>query len=164
MKKKPRISIIVAIAENRAIGKNNQLLWDIPEDLAHFKEKTLGHPVIMGERTYRSICRLLPKRANIILTMDQNFKCDGAQIAHSLEEAFETAAKYDEEEIFVIGGGMVYKSALPFADKLYLTIVDGDFDADVYFPEYDKIFTKVISEESHDNGKNKFKFLELVKE
>ena len=107
MEKKPQISIIVAIAENRAIGKNNQLLWDIPEDLAHFKEKTLGHPVIMGERTYRSIGRLLPKRANIILTFAKDFKCEGAHIAHSLEEAFDLAGKFDQEEIFVIGGGMV---------------------------------------------------------
>lgn len=161
--KKPQISIIVAIAENRAIGKNNQLLWDIPEDLAHFKSITSGHPVIMGERTFHSIGRLLPKRANIILTMDQNFNQEGAHVVHSLEDAFETAAKFDQEEIFVIGGGMVYKSALPFADKLYLTVVEGDFDADVYFPEYDKIFTKVIAEERHDNGKNKFKFLELIR-
>jgi dihydrofolate reductase len=94
--------------------------------------------------------------------MDKDFMFEGAHIVHSLEEAFETAAKSDEEEIFVIGGGMVYKSALPYADKLYLTVVEGDFDADVYFPEYDKIFTKVISEESHDNGKNKYKFLELT--
>jgi len=162
--KKPQISIIVAIAKDRAIGKNNQLLWDIPEDLAHFKKVTSGHPVIMGERTFHSIGRLLPKRDNIILTFDKKFKQEGAHVAHSLEEAFELGGKLDPEEIFVIGGGMVYKSALPFANKLYLTVVDGDYDADVYFPEYDKYFVKTIREESHDNGRNKFKFLELVKE
>lgn len=161
--KKPKISIIVAIAENRAIGKNNDLLWDIPEDLQHFKEITSGHPVIMGERTYHSIGRLLPKRANIILSNNPDFTLDGAEVAHTLEEAFELASAHDDKEIFVIGGGMVYKSALPFADKLYLTLVEGEYDADVYFPEYSEYFHKIIHEESHDNGKNKFKFIELVK-
>lgn len=163
-KSKPTISIISAIAKNRAIGKNNQLLWDIPEDLAHFKEKTLGHPVIMGERTYHSIGRPLPQRANIVLSDKPDLKIDGVHIAHSLEEAFALAASFDKEEIFVIGGGMVYKSALPYADKLYLTFVEGEYDADVFFPEYDKLFTKVIHTESHDNSQHQFSFVELIKE
>lgn len=161
---KPTISIIVAVAKDRAIGKNNALLWDIPEDLAHFKKVTSGHPVIMGERTYFSIGRSLPNRTNIILTFNPDFQAEGCLVAHSLDEAFRLGAENDKDEIFVIGGGMVYKSALPFADKLYLTLVEGEYEADVYFPEYEKVFTKVLSEESHDNGKNKFKFLELTKE
>lgn len=162
--KKPIISIIVAVDENRAIGKNNQLLWDIPEDLKHFRDITTGHPVIMGERTYQSIGRALPNRTNIVLSHNPDFKAEGCLAAHSLEETFEISAKYDSEEIFVIGGGMVYKSALPFADKLYLTLIEGTHEADVYFPTYEDVFTKVIAEEKHDNGNYKFKFLELVKE
>lgn len=160
----PIISIIVAIDESRAIGKNNQLLWNIPEDLKHFKDITAGHPIIMGERTYYSIGKALPNRTNIVLTHNLDFKADNCLVAHSLEDAFETGAKCDKDEIFVIGGGMVYKSALPFADKLYLTLVEGKHDADVYFPEYENIFTKVMREESCDNGEYKFKFIELEKE
>jgi len=161
---KPTISMIVATTKNRAIGRNNALLWDIPEDLAHFKKITSGHPVIMGERTFLSIGRPLPNRTNIVLTMNPDFQADGCLVAHSLAEAFEIGAKNDDREIFVIGGGMVYKSALPFVDKLYITLVEGEYEADVYFPEYEKEFTKILSEDNCDNGKNKFKFLELTRE
>lgn len=164
MSKKPIISIIVAIDESRAIGKNNQLLWSIPEDLQHFKEITSGHPVIMGERTFRSIGRPLSNRTNIVLTSDMELEIKGCLIAHSMKEAFEIGAKEDEEEIFVIGGGMVYKTALPYADKLYLTLVEGTHDADVYFPEYKTLFKKVVKEEAHENDTYKFKFLEIEKE
>lgn len=160
---KPTISIIVAIAKNRAIGKNNQLLWDIPEDLEHFKKITEGHPVIMGENTYYSIGRPLPKRTNIILSKNENLEIAGTIVCHSIDEAVKTASEKDSKEIFFIGGGMVYVQALPLADKLYLTVVEGDFDADVFFPEYENVFNKVISEEQCDKGKYKFKFLELVK-
>jgi dihydrofolate reductase len=163
MSKKPIISIIVAVDEGLAIGKNNQLLFDIPEDLKHFRDITLGHPVIMGEHTYYSIGKALPHRTNIILTRNSNFTAEKCLVAHTLEDAFKTAGKYDTEEIFVIGGGMVYKSSLPYADKLYLTLVEGKHDADVFFPEYKNIFKKVMREESCDNGKFKFKFMELVK-
>jgi len=162
--KKPRISIIVAIAENRAIGKNNQLLWHIPEDFKHFQDITTGHPVIMGQRTYESIGRPLVNRTNIILTFDRNYKVEGCLVVYSLDEAFAKAAEYDDKEVFVIGGGMVYKTALPYVDRLYLTIVEGSFEADVFFPEYEDEFTQVISEESHADGKYKFKFIELERE
>jgi dihydrofolate reductase len=118
----------------------------------------------MGQRTYYSIGRVLPNRTNIVLTTDPNFQAQGCLVAHSLEEAFELGAKHDQEEIFVIGGGMVYKNALPFANKLYLTVVEGVHDADVYFPEYEDIFKKVIKQEPYENNQYKFKFLELVKE
>ena len=162
--KKPLISIIVAIDESRAIGKNNQLLWHIPEDLQHFKDITAGHPVIMGERTFHSIGRALPNRTNIVLTDNPDFSAEGCIAAHSIQETIDLGAKYDQVEIFVIGGGMVYKSFLPLADKLYLTLVEGNHEADVYFPEYESIFNKIIKEESYDNGRYKYKFLELVKE
>lgn len=160
---KPVISIIVAIAKNRGIGKNNQLLFDIPEDLLHFKKITENHPVIMGENTYYSIGRPLPQRTNIVLTRNQDLKIEGCLVCFSIEEAIARASEIDKEEIFFIGGGMIYKQALPLADKLYLTVIDAEPDADVFFPEYEKVFTKVVKEEPIDNGKYKFKFLELVK-
>lgn len=161
--KKPTISIIVAIAKDRAIGKSNQLLWNIPEDLQHFKKVTSGHPVIMGENTFKSIGRPLPKRLNIVLTQDEKYKPEGCTVAYSIPEAIKIATQKDKNEIFFIGGGMIYKQALPLADKLYLTVVEGDYEADVYFPEYEEYFNKVIKEESHDNGHYKYKFLELIK-
>ena len=159
----PIISIIAAIASDRAIGYQNRLLWHIKKDLAHFHKITLGHPVIMGERTYRSIGRLLPGRTNIILTYDKNYKVPGAIIAHSLDSAIKSASQKDRQEIFVIGGGMVYAAALPLVDKLYLTIVEGKYKADTFFPEYEHLFTKVIKQESGQEGKYKFRFLELVR-
>jgi dihydrofolate reductase len=161
--KKPIIGIIVVTDEGRAIGKNNQLLWDIPEDLAHFRQITSGHPVIMGEKTYRSLKGPLPNRLNIILSRQPDLAIKGCVVAHSIDEAFLLATKKDKDEIFVIGGGMIYKIALPYADKLYLTLVEGKHDADVFFPEYEQDFTKKISEEIYDNGKYKFKFIELMR-
>ncbi len=153
------VSIIVAVAKNRAIGKNNQLLWNIPEDLQHFKEITLGHPVIMGQRTYESIGRPLPKRQNIILTQDKNLKIDGVDICYSLPEAIELAKSYDKDEVFIIGGGSVYAQAIDFADKLYLTLVDEEFDADVFFPEY-KSFKMIKEEPWQDSNGLKYRFTE----
>lgn len=162
--KKPITSIIVAIDESRAIGKNNDLLWNIPEDLKHFRDVTKGHPIIMGKNTFYSIGKALPNRTNIVLTSDKDFHEKDCLVAYTLKDALNLGREHDENEIFIIGGGMVYASALPFADKLYLTLVEGKHDADVYFPEYENVFKKVIKEESFDNGQYKFKFLELVKE
>ena len=163
MRKGPTISIIAAIANNRAIGKNNQLLWHIPEDLQHFKKITENHPVIMGQKTFRSIGRPLPRRENIVLTSNKELKFEGCHTAHSLDEAIDLASKLDQDEIFIIGGGMVYKEALSFADKLYLTKVEGEFEGDVFFPEYEEKFDCKISEEKYDNGKYRFSFIELIK-
>lgn len=160
---KPTLSIIVAIAKNRAIGKNNQLLWDIPEDLEHFRSITAGHPVIMGERTYYSIGRPLQNRTNIILSKNEGLEISGTIVCHSIDESIKVASEKDDKEIFFIGGGMVYAQALPLADKLYLTIVEGDFEADVFFPEYENVFNKIVSEKQCDNGKYRFNFLELVR-
>ncbi|MDO8513521.1 MAG: dihydrofolate reductase [bacterium] len=162
--KKPIISIIAAVAENLAIGKDNRLLWNIPEDLQHFKKITSGHPVIMGERTYYSIGRPLPNRTNIVLTDKKDLEIDGVSICHSIEEAVEIAKRADKEEIFFIGGGMVYKQALPIADKLYLTIVEGEFEADTFFPEYKNLFKKIIRKTKHSNEKYNFRFVELIRE
>lgn len=156
------ISIIVAIGKNRAIGRNNQLLWDIPEDMDHFKKTTLGHTVIMGEKTYQSIGRPLPNRKNIVVTLDKNFQAEGVEISYSLDEVLKKFKETDEE-VFVIGGGQIYNLSLPYADKLYLTIVDdAPEDADTFFPDYSE-FKNVVKEEKNDNGKIKFTFLELTK-
>lgn len=155
------ISIIVAIGNNRAIGKDNKLLWNIPEDMAHFKEKTTGQTVIMGEKTYQSVGRPLPNRKNIVLSLDEKLELPGCEVRHSLDEVL-NKYKNAKEEVFVIGGGMIYKLALPYADKLYLTVVEDSPEADAFFPDYSE-FKKVVSEEKKDNGQYKFKFLELMR-
>jgi dihydrofolate reductase len=157
---RPIISIIVAVAENRAIGLKNKLLWDIPEDMKHFREITKGHPVIMGQKTFESIGKPLPKRVNIIMTQDQGFKADGCVVVYSIDQAIEEAKKQDQEEIFFIGGGMVYKQAIPLANRLYLTVVKGDFEADTYFPDYSE-FTKVVSRQASHDDKFQYEFLVL---
>jgi len=159
---KPRISIISAVAENnRAIGKNNQLLWDIPDDLAHFKRITNGHPVIMGLNTYRSLPFILPGRLNVVLSPDL-IDIPGAVVVQSLSDAYKTASEKDNEEIFIIGGGYVYSQAINDADRLYLTLVEGDYDADVFFPDYSK-FTEMVSEEKGESNGYKFRYVTLEK-
>jgi dihydrofolate reductase len=159
---RPIISIIAAVAENRAIGLKNKLLWDIPEDMKHFQVITRGHPVIMGQKTFESIGKPLPNRVNIVLTQEPDLKIVGCITVNSIEQALTEAKKHDQEEIFFVGGGTVYKQALPLADKLYLTVVKGNFEADTYFPDYAQ-FTKVVSRrESHDDNFH-YTFLELVR-
>jgi len=158
----PKISIICALSEQtRAIGKNNQLLWHLPEDLKHFKEITSGHPVIMGLNTFKSIGRPLPNRTNIVLNF-QPVDIPGTIVCSSLEEAVRIAGEHDQEEIFIIGGGMVYKSAIALADRLYLTLVDDNTEGDTYFPDY-SAFTKVIDETSGQSGSINFRFVVLEK-
>ena len=160
--KKPTISIISCISENRGIGKDNKLLFDIPEDLKHFKKITMGHPIIMGYNTYKSISRPLPGRLNIILSKD-NIEIPGCSVCQIIEDAIEIASQKDKEEIFFIGGGMVYKQAIVLADRLYLTIVDAKPEADTFFPDYSN-FNKIISEEKNILKNNKYKFMVLERE
>jgi dihydrofolate reductase len=128
------ISIIVAIAENMAIGKNNDLLWHIPADLKRFKQITSGHPVIMGKRTWESLPRRpLPNRRNIVITDIAGEKIDGCEMAYSIDEAISMSNPADEN--FIIGGASVYRQFLPHAHRLYLTRVHKSFDGDVFFPE-----------------------------
>ena len=138
------ISIIVAIAENNAIGKDNQLLWYIPDDLKRFKKLTTGHPVIMGKKTYESLpVKPLPNRLNIVLTDIAGEKIKECTMAYSIEEAISHCP--DGEECFVMGGGMIYRQFLKIADKLYITFVHKEFDADTFFPEID--FSKWVLKE-----------------
>ena len=156
------ISIIAIVGKNRAIGRNNQLLWDIPEDMEHFRKKTAGKTVIMGDKTYLSIGKALPGRKNIVVTLNPSFKAKGVEIRNSLDEVLEEAKK-SSEEVFIIGCGQIYAKSLPHADKLYLTVVDdAPADADTFFPDYSE-FSREANREEHDNGKYQFVFLELIK-
>ncbi len=159
----PRLSIFVAVDEERAIGKDNQLLWHIPEDLKHFKELTTGHAVIMGENTYHSIGRPLPHRTNIVMTLDRGVKLSGCLVAYSLEEALAVAREHEAEEIFVMGGASIYRQFLPLTDRLYLTLVQGKHEADTFFPDYSE-FNKIISEEKHSDQEHEYTFFVLERE
>ncbi len=140
------ISIIVAIAENNAIGRNNDLLWHIPDDLKRFKKITSEHTVVMGRNTYLSLpVKPLPKRRNIVITDKKGEHFTGCEMAYSIEEALSMID--DKEESFVIGGGMIYKIFLDHANKLYITKVHKLYDADTFFPEINPRDWKIVSEE-----------------
>lgn len=158
--KQAKISIICAIDKNRGIGKNNKLLYNIPKDLEHFKRITFDHPVIMGENTYNSIGKPLPKRTNIVLSRDKDLKIPSCIICNSLEYAIETAQKKDQQEIFIIGGASVYAQAINIADKLYLTVIDAEKQADTFFPDYSN-FKKIISQKDETSAGYNYKYLEL---
>jgi len=156
-------SIIVIVGENGAIGRKGRLIWDIPDDLRRFKKITVGHTVIMGRKTYESIGRLLPNRKNIILSSNKAYEVRGAEVCCSWKEVL---IKYQntDEEVFVIGGEMIYKQALPFVNKLYITLVkDSPSDADVFFPKWfnlKKFLKRVYRKKFRENGL-KYEFLEL---
>jgi dihydrofolate reductase len=162
-----KISIISAIDKNRGIGKDNKLLIHFPEDLKHFKEITSGNPVIMGETTYLSMGKPLPNRDNIVLTLDPELKIEGCLMARSIDESIEIAKEKCKEkscnEIFIIGGASIYKQFIDKADKLYLTLIDKEFEADTFFPEYEDKFTKLVKEEIFETDKLNYKFIELEK-
>lgn len=130
------ISIIVATAEDNAIGKENKLLWHLPADLKHFKEITNGHTLIMGRKTFDSVGKPLPNRRNIIITRKKDFHIPGAEVVNTLEEALIRCK--DDKEVFIGGGAEIYKIAMDITDKIYLTVVKGTFDADTFFPVIDK--------------------------
>lgn len=155
------ISIIAAIGKNRELGKDNKLLWHIPADFVRFKKITTGHPVIMGRKTYESIGKPLPDRTNMVVTRDVYYHAPGCTVCHSLQEALEKAKKKDSDEIFIIGGGQLYSQAMKVADKLYLTLVNGTFDADTFFPDYSR-FKKTVYKQTGVSGNFSYTFLELV--
>lgn len=160
---KPKISIIVAVAgEKRVIGIKGGLPWYIPEELKRFKEITMGHPIIMGRKTHESIGKALSGRTNIVITSNPNYAASECIVVHSLDEAIKVAqGQPGNEEIFIIGGGEIYKQALPEADKLYLTQIDKEIKGDVFFPDYSD-FKKVVWESGKQESEGfKYKFLEL---
>jgi dihydrofolate reductase len=158
------ISIIVAIAENFAIGKNNDLLFHLPNDLKRFKQITTGHPVIMGRNTLLSLPRWpLPNRRNIVITDKKDDHFTGCEIVFSVDEAVELVK--NEKEAFVIGGGSVYRQFFPLAGRLYLTVVNKVFEADTFFPEIDYSEWEEVSREEHFDEANGFgyAYINLVK-
>ncbi len=158
MTPKPKVNIVVAITKkDAAIGNGGKLLFRISDDLKRFKALTRGHPVIMGRKTFESIGRPLSERTNIVITRNSDFRAEGVVIAKSLEEAVQKAGALDSE-IFVIGGGEIYKQALPLTDKLYLTIVESDAAGDVFFPDWRKDFTKETFREERRDEKTGLKY------
>ncbi len=150
------IAAIVAIDLNHAIGKNNQLLWHLPADLKFFKQTTMGCPIIMGRKTYQSIGKLLPGRKNIIITRNEDFKIEGAEIYQSLNDAI---SKCDSEKVFVIGGAEIYTLAMPMIKELYITIVKNKFDADTFFSKINTSQFNLVWEDCHEaDEKNKFDY------
>jgi len=141
------VSAVVAIAENRAIGKNNQLLWHLPNDLKHFRLITTGHTIIMGRKTYESVGKPLPNRRNIIITRQQ-IEITGCEVVSSIEKALALCAA--EQEVFIVGGAEIYKLAMPLTDRIYLTIVHQTFDADAFFPEITKTEWIETQREDHE--------------
>ena len=155
---KDNISIIVAIAQNYAIGKDNQLLWHISRDLKRFKHITSGHRVIMGKKTYESLpVRPLPNRTNIIISDIPGDQYEGAVVVDSIEAALEYCK--DGEESFIIGGGSIYRQFLEHANRLYLTLVEQDFEGDIFFPEIDFSEWELKEEEAYGpEGENNFSY------
>jgi dihydrofolate reductase len=160
------ISIIAAIGKNRELGKDNKLIWHIPKDLKRFKKITSGTVVIMGRKTFESLGHPLPDRVNIVITRDKNYQEKGVVVCHSIEEAIENPKSEIRNpklsnEIFIIGGGEIYRQGLKYTDKLYLTVVDKEFpEADTFFPDYSE-FKKITFEEKHQDGNLQYKFIEV---
>lgn len=141
------LSIIVAIAKNQVIGKNNQLIWHLPEDLKRFKKITTGKTIIMGRKTFESLGRVLPNRKHIILTKSLDYKVENeaVEVVHNLSEIEKYIAS--KEESFVIGGGLIYNLLMPYANKLYITKIEEEFEGDTYFPKIEEKEWKIVQEE-----------------
>lgn len=153
------VSAIAAISRNRVIGIDNGIPWYLPADLAFFKRTTMGHFVVMGRLTFLSMGRPLPKRTNVVVTRDPFFTATGCLVAHSLEEALEMAADAAETEVFIIGGGQIYRHSLDYLDRLYLTEVDVEVDGEVYFPELVEDEWTLVRSESHPaDEKNEYAY------
>lgn len=175
--KKPIITAVVAIGKNRELGKDGKLLWHIPDDLKRFKQLTLGHPIIMGRKTFESIVGYiggpLPGRTNIVVTRSARYQSanplrslkayqlPNVFIVGSLEDGIEKAKTLDAEEIHIGGGASIYEQALQYIDKLYLTIIDDEKEADTFFPPYEHIFTRKVFEESHEWNGLRYKWVDL---
>ncbi|MEQ8626720.1 dihydrofolate reductase [Ekhidna sp.] len=156
------ISMIAAMGSNRVIGKDNDIPWHLPDDFKYFKNTTKGHHVIMGRKNWESLphsFQPLPGRPNIVITRQEDYPLEEAAVVKSLEEALEIARENEEREAFIIGGGEIYRMGLKYADKIYLTEINGEFDGQVTFPEFDKNIWKEVSREHHPSDKkHKYSF------
>jgi dihydrofolate reductase len=147
-----KISLIAAHAQNRVIGKNNDLPWHLPDDMKYFMTTTQGHYCIMGRKNYDSIpakFKPLPKRTNIVVTRQRDFQAPGCIVVNAIEDGIALARKNEETEVFIIGGAEIYKTSLSSADRLYLTEIQAVIDGDVYFPEFKKEEWKEVSRQHH---------------
>lgn len=151
------ITIIAAAGSNNELGKDNDLVWHLPDDFKRFKKLTTGHHIIMGRKTFQSFPKPLPNRVHIVITRNTDYHPEGAIIVHSMTEALELAK--DDDQAFIIGGGEIYKLGMKIADKIELTRVNSSFEADTFFPEISSENWKLISEEFHlKDEKHKFNF------
>ena len=152
-----KVSLICAASQNGVIGRDNRLPWRLPADLAHFKRLTTGHHILMGRKTWESIGKPLPNRANIIITRQAKFQAEGCLVAHSLEKALALCS--DDEEIFVIGGAEIYRQVLPVANKIYLTRIRQDFEGDTFLFEIDlSVWQETFRENFLPDEKNKYAY------
>jgi dihydrofolate reductase len=152
-----KISLILAMGRNRVIGRDNQLPWHLPADLAHFKATTMGKPILMGRKTWESIGKALPGRLNIVLTGQAGYTAEGATVVNSIDNAI--AACESADELMVIGGAAVYEALLPVAQKIYLTLVDEEFEGDTFFPQIDEQEWREESREDHStDDKNAYDY------
>lgn len=159
------ISYFVAMDQNRVIGKDNDLPWKLPADLAYFKKKTTGHTIIMGRKTYESIGRPLPNRKNVILTRDKQFSAKGCMIIHSIDDALSLMNENEEEEYFIIGGSDLFQAFLPYVERMYITFIHEQFEGDTFFPEVDLSHWKLLSrEKGKKDEKNRYDYEFLVYE
>ena len=142
-----RLSIIVAMDDNHLIGKDNGLPWHLPADLAFFKKVTTGHSIVMGRKTYDSIGRPLPNRRNLVITRSKGVTIEGCEVFNSIDQALQSTT--NEEEVLVIGGANLCQQVLGSVDRLYITHIEGEFDGDTYFPEFDEGDWQEVSCESH---------------
>ncbi|MBR0583177.1 type 3 dihydrofolate reductase [Bacillus altitudinis MN12] len=151
------ISMIVATGKDRVIGKDNQMPWHLPADLAYFKKVTSGHTIVMGRKTFESIGRALPNRRNIVLTTSSSFQAEGCEVVHSIDDIL-TIAK-TEEELLIIGGSKLYEEMMLYADRLYITHIHHSFEGDRFFPYYDEDDWTVVSrEKGHRDEKNPYNY------
>ena len=165
---KPTLAIVVAMDNNRGIGKGNQLLWHIPEDLQHFKRLTMNKPLIMGRKTFESIGRPLPGRLSVVITQQPDWQFDGVEVAYSFEQAVSIASSYinknhrekdsSTNEIMVVGGGQIYALALPMVERIYLTQVDVSLEADTFFPSIDSKTWRLLTESPMMKAKMGYSF------
>ena len=151
------ISFIVAASENNVIGKDNKLPWCLPTDMRYFKNVTWGMPVIMGRKSFESLGKALKGRKNIVVTRNRQWQAQGTQVAQSVDEAIRLATQTDAEEIFILGGAEIFRLAWPSADRIYLTLVHGNFDGDAFFPNMEPDEWELVSNRDCEaDGKNPY--------
>lgn len=158
-----KISIIAAISQNRGLGLNNKLLFNISKDLKRFKNITENHVVIMGRKTFESMGKALPHRINIVVTKNKAYQAKNVLVANSLDRALKIAKEKKEKEVFIIGGASLYQQTIKKADKLYLTLVEKSLQADTFFPDYSQ-FKKMVFQQRNKSQGYQYTFLELEKE